>query len=249
MAEWGGGERKKCWFGCERGFLGRAGSQMGHELCASCAAQSTRVFPLLPAKSTGCWPAEVFVLHWPSVDQLWLLIAHLFFLNSAPSCCPVMLQVLKARQSSGTSRRRSWWRTCQQTPGRPMERNISWGWGITSSSCPPTVPPTCPLCWVLSCMLCWPGDPRASTPLAGGLTSPSASSAASPSGSTTSSSARCWVLALLQGSWEHQGMKARTSEVPTGVYLTGMNSVQTLLLILSLLSCFDTALQRGKSLC
>lgn len=28
-----------------RAFLGRAGSQMGHELCASCAARSTHVFP------------------------------------------------------------------------------------------------------------------------------------------------------------------------------------------------------------
>lgn len=166
----------------------------------------------------------------------------------------LLLQVSKAQLSSGMSRRRSWWRTSRQTPGRPMERNISWGWGITSWTCPPTVPLTCPPCWALSCMLCWPGHPRASTPLARGPMSPSASSAASLSGSTTSSSVRCWVLALFQGSWECQEVKTRTSEVSTGVYLTGWDSWEELcktlvLTVLSLLNCIDAALQRGKSLC
>lgn len=44
----GGGGRKKCWFGCERAFLGRAGNQMVHEphafcvVCALCFPFSSR---------------------------------------------------------------------------------------------------------------------------------------------------------------------------------------------------------------
>lgn len=132
----------------------------------------------------------------------------------------LLLQVYKVHLTCGISKKTSWWRTCQQKQGKPMETTTSWGWRPTLCICLSTVMPTSPLCWMLSCMLCWPRDHMVCTPLAKGLTCPSASFAAFLSGSMTFSLIRCWVLSLSQGRWEHQKKKARISKISISVCLT-----------------------------
>lgn len=166
-----------------------------------------------------------------------------------------LLQVYKAHLTCGISKKRSWWRTFQQTQGKTMVMTTSWGWRATSYKCPYTAMPTCPPCWALSCTLCWPRDHMGCTPLAKGLMCPSVSSATSLSGSMTFSLVRCWVLSLSQRHWERQNLKARISKVSVFVILDEITGAK--------LSFKDTAIyctvfvklplhclaNRGKSLC